>query len=124
MPTFFLNAMKIYERQILETLYEVGERGISARLLAKHLYNLNTTIFSQPDLNEIYRYVQYYLRHNSSSEQSLIERTGRRGFYRLNTLRSADARQMMQGFKEQHDEPEPQQQPSPAPDFSLSLFPD
>ena len=116
--------MKNYERQILNTLSEVGERGISARLLAKHLYNLNTTIFSQPDLKEIYRYVQYFLRYNSSTEQSLIEHTGRRGFYRLNTLHSADARQLLLEFKEQHAEPEPQQQSSPTPDLSLNLFPD
>jgi hypothetical protein len=113
-----------YDRQILETLFEVGERGLSARLLAKNLYNLNLSLFFQPDLEEIYRYVKSYLRRNSRTEQSIIERTGRHGFYRLNTQHSADARQLMLKFKEQQTEQGELPQPSHTPDYSLNLFPD
>ena len=56
-----------YEQQILHILSEVGERGISVSLLAKHVYNLNCTLFSQPDLQEVKQFVQQYLLKNSKS---------------------------------------------------------
>ena len=110
----------MYDQQILKILSEVGERGISVQMLAKHVYNLNCTFFYQPDLQDIRRQVQQYLLRNSKSPQSLIESTGRRGYYRLNTQNSPDARQLMLDFRD--DQPEipaevPQQQ-----DLSLDLF--
>ena len=81
---------------------------------------MNCTFFSQPDYEEIRSYVQQYLLRNSKSSQSLIESTGRRGYYRLNTEGSADARQMMLQFREEQleeiEEEKPQQ------DLSLDLF--
>ena len=110
----------MYEQQILQILSEVGERGISVQTLAKHVYNQNCTFFFQPDLQDIHRQVQQYLLRNSKSPQSLIESTGRRGYYRLNTQNSADARQLMLNFRDDQPEipaEEPQQQ-----DLSLDLF--
>ena len=89
-----------YDSQILQILTEVGEKGISVQLLSKNLYNLNTTLFYTPDLEEIRSYVQQYLLKNSKSAQSLVESTGRRGYYRLNTQNNADARQLVLKFKE------------------------
>ena len=110
----------MYEQQILRILTEVGERGISVALLAKHLYNLNCTLFFQPDLQEIRQWVQQYLLRNSKSAQSLIESTGRRGYYRLNTQNSADARQLVLEFRDEvADEPEPKKF---SEDRSLPLF--
>ena len=100
-------------------LTEAGERGIGVQNIARHVYNMNSTFFSQPDFSEIHAYVQQYLLRNSKSAQSLIERTERRGYYRLNTSGSTDARQMLLQFREeQEDNPEEQ----PKPDLSLSLF--
>lgn len=114
----------LYDQQILEILSRVGERGISVAMLAKHVYNLNTTFFFQPDFQSIHQYVQQYLLHNSKSAQSLIESTGKRGYYRLNTAHSADARQLMLDFREQQpDAEEPAARPS-AEDHSLFLFTD
>ena len=113
----------MYERQVLRILSEVGERGISVALLAKHVYNLNCTLFAQPDLQEVHQSVQQYLLRNSKSPQSLIESTGRRGYYRLNTQGSADARQLMFDFREEQPAPEPEPE-QPQQDFSLSLFDD
>ena len=110
----------MYEQQILQILSEVGERGISVQTLAKHVYNQNCTFFFQPDLQDIHRQVQQYLLRNSKSPQSLIESTGRRGYYRLNTQNSADARQLILNFRDDQPEipaEEPQQQ-----DLSLDLF--
>lgn len=111
-----------YEQQILHILSEVGERGISVSLLAKHVYNLNCTLFSQPDLQEVKQFVQQYLLKNSKSSLSLIESTGRRGYYRLNTQNNADARQLMLEFREEEIEMEEVEEKKPKQDLSLSLF--
>lgn len=109
-----------YDQQILQILTQAGEHGISVQALAKHVYNINCTFFSQPDLQEVHQYVQQYLLKNSKSQQSLIESTGRRGFYRLNTQGSADARQLMLQFQDDNDEEKEEEKPSE--DLSLCLF--
>lgn len=108
-----------YDQQILKVLTEAGERGIGVQAISKHVYNMNCTFFTQPDYEELRSYVQQYLLRNSKSAQSLIERTERRGYYRLNTTGSADAQQMMLQFRE---EQEPKEEEKPQQDLSLSLF--
>ena len=124
LPTFFLlsHLIMTYDRQILQILTNVGQQGIGVQQLAKHVYNLNCTFFLQPDLQEIHSYVQQYLLRNSKSPNSLIENTGRRGYYRLNTQNNADARQMILQFREQHEENEEPTEVPPTQDLSLSLF--
>lgn len=83
---------------------------------------MNRTLFVQPDLQEVKNIVQRYLINNSKSAQSLIEHTEKRGYYRLNTGNSADARQLMLMF---HDEPEIVADIQDTPvkrDLSLNLF--
>lgn len=87
--------------------------------IAKHVYNMNTTFFAQPDYEEIRVYVQQFLLRNSKSSQSLVERTGHRGYYRLNTKGSTDARQMMLQFREEQEEKEEKKSQQ---DLSLDLF--
>lgn len=108
-----------YDKQILSILTEAGERGIGVQTIAKHVYNMNCTFFTQPDYEEIRSYVQQFLLRNSKSLHSLIENTGRRGYYRLNTTGSADALQMMLEFREQKEEKEEEK---PRKDLSLNLF--
>lgn len=88
-----------YDQQILSILTSVGERGISVMQMSKHVYNMNLSFFYTPNLNEIRTYVQQYLLSHSKSPHSLIESTGRRGYYRLNTRNNADARQLMLDFE-------------------------
>ena len=90
-----------YDQQILKILTEAGERGISVQNISRHVYNLNCTFFHQPDYEEIRSYVQQYLLRNSKSQQSLIESTGQRGYYRLNTTGSKDAQQLMLMFRDE-----------------------
>lgn len=97
-----------------------GEGGVSVQAIAKHVYNMNCTFFNQPDYEEIRSYVQQFLLRNSKSTQSLIESTGRRGYYRLNTEGSADARQMMLQFRD--DQVEEKEEEKPVQDLSLDLF--
>ena len=90
-----------YDRQILEILIEVGDKGISVQQLSKHVFNQNASFFFTPNLEEIRSYVQQYLLKNSKSPSSLIESMGRRGYYRLNTQNNPDARQLMIEFREE-----------------------
>ena len=108
-----------YDRQILQILTEVGEKGISVALLSKHVYNLNNSLFSTADLEEIRNYVRQYVQKNSKSDNSLLERMERWGYYRLNTKNNADARQLVLEFREPTTE---EKEEKPATDLSLSLF--
>ena len=111
-----------YDQQILSILTDVGDKGISVQLLSKHLYNLNTSLFSPLDIDDIRNYVQQYLLKNSKSPQSLIENAGRRGIYRLNTRNNADARQLMLEFKSHTMIEEVEPEKANHPDLSLDLF--
>ena len=119
---FFLLSMT-YEQQILQILTIVGERGISVSALTMHIYNQNTTFFAQPDLQELRQFVRQYLARNSHSPQSLIESTGKRGYYRLNTSNSADAQQLMFKFRdEMATDTDDADSTKEQQDQSLSLF--
>ncbi len=113
-----------YDRQIIEILTRVGDKGISVQSLSKHVYNMNCNLFAVPDIVEIHRSVQQFLLRSSKSAQPLVERAGRRGFYRLNTANLPMARQLLFEFGERgaecvcEDEP---QQPL-VQDLSLDLF--
>ena len=109
-----------YDQQILKILTEAGERGISVQNISRHVYNLNCTFFHQPDYEEVRSYVHQYLLKNSKSQQSLIESTGQRGYYRLNTTGSKDAQQLMLLFRD--DIVNDDVQPSTQQDLSLDLF--
>ena len=93
---------------------------MSVQAIAKHVYNMNCTFFVQPDFDEIRTYVQQYLLRNSKSQQSLIESTGRRGYYRLNTEGSDDARQLLLQFRDEKEEEREEEKPQQ--DLSLDLF--
>lgn len=109
-----------YDEQILRILSAVGDCGLSVQAIAKHVFNQNSTLFGSPEYGDVYSYVQQYLLRNSKSSQSLIESTGRRGYYRLNTQGSADARQLMLEFTEECEEVKDEEKPKQ--DFSLDLF--
>lgn len=110
-----------YDQQILQIFTEVGERGISVKLLSKHLYNMNVSLFSTPDLESLMSYVRKYVIRNSKTDHSLLVKANKWGYYRLNTKKNADARQIMLEFKspkEQVEEVGNEEQP----DLSLDLF--
>jgi len=110
-----------YDQQILKVLTEAGDYGVSVQSVVKHVYNMNRTFFSQPDYEDVKSYVQQFLLRNSKSSQSLIERTERRGYYRMNTSGSTDARQLMLQFSEVQEE---KKEEKPQQDLSLDLFAD
>ena len=112
-----------YEQQILEVFTQVGDKGISIHLLSKHVYNMNVSLFSTLDIEEIKTYVRNYVARNSKSSTSLLEKTDRWGYYRLNTRKNTTARQVVQSFRcpqePFQEEPAPEER---QPDLSLDLF--
>ncbi len=110
-----------YDQQILKVLTDAGDYGVSVQSVVKHVYNMNLTFFSQPDYEDVKSYVQQFLLRNSKSSQSLVERAERRGYYRLNTCGSTDARQLMLQFREAQEE---KKEEKPQQDLSLDLFSD
>ena len=114
-----------YDKQILQILSEVGQQGIGVRHLAKHVYNMNCTLFEQPDWDDVYKYVLSFLRRCSHNEQSLIEPTGKRGYYRLNIRNNADARQLVLEFQSEASAEQRETDDADCSskiDLSLSLF--
>lgn len=109
-----------YDRQILTILYDVGQDGISVKSLAKHVLNMNTTLFFTPDAAEIHRYVQQYLLRNSRPPHPLVETTGQRGHYRLNMNELDNAGQLLLEFRD--DKPQKEEEEKPRQDFSLDMF--
>ena len=109
-----------YEREIVRILRKVGDRGISVAALAKHVYNMRVSLFSQPDPAQIHRSVQPYVLRESSKPAGVVERV-RHGYYRLNR-RSKVARQLLLTFIEEEKQEQEPPAPAPAPDYSLNLF--
>ncbi len=117
---------KTYDKYILSVLTKAGTAGITISNLVRHVYNMDRTLFTSPQLDEVDRSVRRFIRRNTGTPQSLVERMERRGFYRLNVSRQVSASQLMLKFEahtanntadnEQTDEP------SRHEDRSLNLF--
>lgn len=113
-----------YTRQILEVLSKVGEQGLGIHMIAKHVYNMNCTLFAQPDPQKVYQSVQQFLWYHSKSEHSVIEHTERRGFYRIREKKREPVRQLLLAFTDMEDQTEMQpKEDSPSAAFQQpSLF--
>ena len=104
----------------MKVLTEAGDKGLSMKAISMHVFNMNNTFFVSPDFEEIRTYVKQYLLRNAKSRQSLIERTGQRGCYRLNTRGVDYVRQFALQFREKTEGDE--EEVKPQQDLSLSLF--
>jgi len=91
---------------------------MAVRILSKNIFNENNTLFGDLSLEEVYRYVRSYIQRNSKTSLSLIEPTGRRGFYRLN---SEQITQLMLNFSASEEKSIDEREIRDE-DLSLSLF--
>ncbi len=107
-----------YDSEILYVLKEAGEKGLSIRKIARHVFNNRNSLFDIVSLDDVHRYVAWYLIRNNKSANSFIERTDVRGVYRLN--RSNASRQLQFDFKD--EENESMDEEISCEDKSLSLF--
>lgn len=72
------------EQQIVELLAKTGDKGLTCKKLAKHLYNANNSLFEAASFDDIYRELQAYLNRKTKERFPYIEKTGEWGYYRLN----------------------------------------
>lgn len=91
-----------YDSEILYVLKEAGAKGLSIRKIARHVFNSRNGLFETVSLDDVHRYVAWYLIRNSKSADSFIERTDVRGVYRLNL--SNASRQLQFDFKDEENE--------------------
>ena len=122
MPLFFvINRIFLsildFDNKILQFLTEAGEDGLSVQKISRHVFNECNTFFETILFEDVHRYVQSFLLRNSKNPDSMIEKTGERGFYRLNPD-NQESRQLMLLF---HDDT-PEETSKPNEDLSLSLF--
>lgn len=104
---------------------DVGQRGISIAALTKHVYNMNSTFFYQPDIQKINVFVRQYVWRNSRSAHPMIEHMEKRGYYRLKKNRMNDVQQMILCFSNDDKREKADDTANKAvADLSLSLFSD
>jgi len=111
-----------YDKEIIRILTEAGSKGLSVLKVARHVYNACNSLFNELDFAEVHAYVTQYLLRNSKNRESLIERTERRGTYRLNP-HSQEALQLMLQFAEGPQTTDTDVSAVPG-DTSLPLFDD
>lgn len=98
-------------------LAEAGENGISVKKLARHVFNASHSFFESVTFDDVYRYVQLFVRRNSKGSEALLVGGGHRGHYRLNP-NSAQSQQLLLMFCDDEEDKEPVK----TEDLSLSLF--
>lgn len=108
-----------YGREILSVLEEAGEKGLSVKKIARHVFNMNNSFFSNVSFDEIHRDVASFLSRNSRQKEPIVERTETRGVYRIR-MPQGNARQLMLDFSD--DGAEKGGGSTAHEDKSLSLF--
>lgn len=119
---FLLAFCMTYDQQILCVLAEAGNDGASVRAVARHVYNMNVSLFSSPDFKEIHAYVQRFLQRHSRSARALVESTGRWGHYRISRKGVEETRQYVLEFRSDDDTGAAEEEAPRRQDLSLSLF--
>ncbi len=109
---FFMN----YDKEIIRILTEAGDRGLQVQKIARHVFNSSNSFFCEVNFDDVYRYVQQFLKRNSKNPDSIIEKADAWGCYHLN-FQSQETQQLMLQFRE-----EPEEVKTPQEDLSLSLF--
>lgn len=107
-----------YDNEILFVLTEAGEKGLSIKKIARHVFNNCNDFFNVVTFEATYQYVVTFLKKNSKSSDSIIERTNVRGVYRLNQYNTS--RQLYFDFNNENTEITNTEKTTE--DKSLSLF--
>ena len=108
-----------YENEILRILAESGDKGLSVKKIARHVFNAHNSIFEVLSFNDVHVAVQQYLTRNSKSKYSVAEKVGPRGIYRLNNNCPEYPKLV---FNIQPDEEMQEEEDKLTEDQSLSLF--
>lgn len=92
-----------YEKEILKILSEAGESGLSVQKIALHVHHSCNSLFNNVTYESVRREVIRFLINNSRKSGSIIEKTNRRGIYRLN-IRNVNIGQFTFSFGEAEKE--------------------
>lgn len=83
--TLFLYLRMTYDSEIIKVLAEAGDKGLSVKKIAQHVFNASNSLFNMIVYEDVYAYVAQFLAQNAKSQSSLIVRGEARGIYKLNT---------------------------------------
>lgn len=93
-----------YDSEIIKVLVEAGDKGLSIKKIAQHVYNASNSLFCMVMYDDVYTYVAQYLLLNSKSKMSVIARGDRRGVYKINTKVNEGQQLMLQfGIHEEEE---------------------
>ena len=123
LQSFFYDDMS-YEQEIKELLFEAGKEGLSAKKIARHIFNKHNGLFETTPYDEVYKAVQYCIAKNNKSAKPFIEKAERWGYYKLTEKSSHDTQLLLQ-FKEGYNEEQEAENGKDdhvCEDLSLSLF--
>ena len=85
-----------YEQEIKELLFEAGKEGLSAKKIARHIFNKHNGLFETTPYDEVYKAVQYCIAKNNKSAKPFIEKAERWGYYKLTEKSSHDTKNKRQ----------------------------
>lgn len=75
--------MRQLERDIIDILLHAGEKELSVKIIARHVYNKYNTLFVPIDREKMYRDVLKALVKNTEPVGSFFQKGEQRGCYRL-----------------------------------------
>lgn len=109
--------------QILQLLAKAGSRGLTCKMLAKHIYNANNSLFEAASFADIYRDTHACLVKMARQKDPFIEKTGQWGYYRINKENIERAQNFPLNFLDYEEESDtPNDTPTISPDIYPSLF--
>lgn len=80
---------------------EAGSSGLSVKKISRHVHNATNSLFHPVSFEEVYRYVQKYVRLHSQYSDSLLKKMGK-GCYKINE-NNAESRQLLLNFKDEDE---------------------
>lgn len=86
--------MNDYDKHLYRILALAGHKGLQTKKLALHVFNATNSLFESANFDEVYKYVQLFVRRNSSNKKRIIVHAARHGCYRLN-MRSPYTREIL-----------------------------
>ncbi|HEY9543424.1 hypothetical protein [Prevotella sp.] len=92
-----------YDSEIIKVLAEAGDKGLSVKKIAQHVFNASNSLFNMIVYEDVYAYVAQFLAQNAKSQSSLIVRGEARGIYKLNT-KIDEGQQLMIKFGRHEEE--------------------
>lgn len=73
-------------QEIYKVLSSAGQDGLSAKKISLHVYNACNDLFHSTNYDEVNDYVLRFLKRHSKHEPSFVEKSSKRGCYRLKEI--------------------------------------